>query len=266
LHYPSDILDEIARLDREGTCHFHHLDEVETTLPSLVLRHEGLRTAKQPRKFNLGELTRAPRGSEGLAQPHLGGTEERSGHRRGHITPGNLDPLWVIPSSVTLPARRTSLACRRAAVAKRRRSWRRDALAAWAVYMLLGLYLVVDGYTNQNADGQWGILALAIGALPAIGLMGYTYVSRRMSRPTAHRPTGPIAASREPIPAGLRFAVLRRDGFRCAYCGQGEPEGVQLHIDHIVPVARGGRTELENLVTACATCNIGKSASDLVGS
>ena len=88
------------------------------------------------------------------------------------------------------------------------------------------------------------------------------YLARRR-RPI--RPGGPVAMSREPIPAGLRFAVLRRDGFRCAYCGRGEGEGVKLHIDHLVPVARGGLTELENLVTACATCNIGKSATDLIG-
>ena len=151
-------------------------------------------------------------------------------------------------------------------MAGRRRSWRQKARDVWALWLFVGLYLVVEGYTNRNADGQPGVVMLEIGALPAIGLVGYWYVRRRLSRPTPRRPTGPIAASREPIPAGLRFAVLRRDGFRCAYCGRGEPESVKLHIDHIVPVARGGRTELENLVTACATCNIGKSASDLVGS
>ncbi len=106
---------------------------------------------------------------------------------------------------------------------------------------------------------------LEFGTLPAVGLVGYWCLRRRLRRFTARRPASPIAASREPIPAGLRFAVLRRDGFRCAYCGRGEAEGVKLHLDHTVPVARGGRTELKNLVTACATCNIGKSASDLVG-
>jgi 5-methylcytosine-specific restriction endonuclease McrA len=49
-----------------------------------------------------------------------------------------------------------------------------------------------------------------------------------------------------------------RAGFRCAYCGRGKPENVKLHIDYIVPVARGGTTELENFVTACARCNVGK--------
>jgi hypothetical protein len=74
-----------------------------------------------------------------------------------------------------------------------------------------------------------------------------------------------VAPGRTPIPAGLRFAVLRRDGFRCVYCGHGEPDGAKLHLDHLVPVSRGGLTNLGNLVTACQDCNLGKSAMDLVG-
>jgi hypothetical protein len=66
--------------------------------------------------------------------------------------------------------------------------------------------------------------------------------------------------ARQPIPAGLRFAVLARDGFRCRYCGctASEP-GVVLQLDHVVPVAAGGATSEDNLVAACADCNLGKS-------
>lgn len=58
----------------------------------------------------------------------------------------------------------------------------------------------------------------------------------------------------------LRFQVLRRDGFKCKYCGviAGEAE---LTVDHVVPVALGGRDEASNLVTACRPCNSGKSAT-----
>ena len=150
---------------------------------------------------------------------------------------------------------------------RRRASWRSNALRIWGLWLLVGVYLIVDGVTNHNGDWRLGAPMLALGTLPALGLGVYRYIRRWLARrQLARRPAGPVAYSREPIPAGLRFAVLRRDGFRCAYCGRGEPEGVQLHIDHLVPVARGGKTELDNLVTACATCNIGKSASDLLGS
>lgn len=58
----------------------------------------------------------------------------------------------------------------------------------------------------------------------------------------------------------LRFEVMRRDGHACHYCGRKPPE-VTLQVDHVVPVALGGKDEPGNLVTACPDCNSGKSSS-----
>lgn len=58
----------------------------------------------------------------------------------------------------------------------------------------------------------------------------------------------------------LRYEVLRRDNHQCRYCGRSAPE-VPLTIDHVTPVALGGRDEASNLVTACTECNSGKAAS-----
>jgi hypothetical protein len=60
------------------------------------------------------------------------------------------------------------------------------------------------------------------------------------------------------IPAQLRAEVLNRDNFTCQWCGAKAPD-VVLHIDHIIPVIRGGKTESRNLQTLCHACNIGKS-------
>jgi 5-methylcytosine-specific restriction endonuclease McrA len=57
-----------------------------------------------------------------------------------------------------------------------------------------------------------------------------------------------------------RFQILRRDGHTCRYCGRSAPE-VVLHIDHVIPVARGGTDDDTNLVVACQDCNLGKKAS-----
>lgn len=65
--------------------------------------------------------------------------------------------------------------------------------------------------------------------------------------------------SRQSIPKRLRYAVLERDGYRCRYCGAGVDDA-KLHIDHRMPVAKGGTNDFENLVTACADCNLGKHA------
>lgn len=57
----------------------------------------------------------------------------------------------------------------------------------------------------------------------------------------------------------MRYDVLRRDGFRCVLCGASADEGARLHVDHIVPVSKGGKSEYDNLRTLCERCNIGKS-------
>lgn len=56
----------------------------------------------------------------------------------------------------------------------------------------------------------------------------------------------------------LRFLILERDQFTCRYCGRKAPD-VQLAVDHVVSIADGGPDAIENLVTACQDCNLGKS-------
>lgn len=62
------------------------------------------------------------------------------------------------------------------------------------------------------------------------------------------------------IPLGLRFKVLYRDDFKCVLCGNNPPAspGLVLHVDHIVPWSKGGKTVIDNLRTLCAACNIGR--------
>ena len=56
--------------------------------------------------------------------------------------------------------------------------------------------------------------------------------------------------------AFTRFNVFLRDEFCCQYCGaKGE-----LTFDHVIPRARGGVTSWENVVAACATCNLKKGS------
>ncbi len=87
--------------------------------------------------------------------------------------------------------------------------------------------------------------------------------------------------------SALTLAVYRRDGFRCRYCEMPvvlsaarramiriapnvllwPPKDDQKHaafyaltavVDHLVPHARGGTNNPENLVTSCQSCNYGK--------
>ena len=47
----------------------------------------------------------------------------------------------------------------------------------------------------------------------------------------------------------MRYNVLERDNRKCQMCGKGIIQGVILHIDHIIPVTKGGKTKMENLQT-----------------
>jgi 5-methylcytosine-specific restriction endonuclease McrA len=51
-------------------------------------------------------------------------------------------------------------------------------------------------------------------------------------------------------PAWTRDGVLRRDGYRCAYCS-----GPAATVDHVLPRCRGGQDTWQNTVAACGRCN-----------
>ncbi|WP_296762076.1 HNH endonuclease [Sediminimonas sp.] len=59
--------------------------------------------------------------------------------------------------------------------------------------------------------------------------------------------------------AFTRFNLFLRDEFRCQYCGSRD----NLTFDHVVPRAAGGTTTWENVVAACAPCNLRKGARSL---
>lgn len=99
-------------------------------------------------------------------------------------------------------------------------------------------------------------------AWPSRSPMSPDRPTARAGRPTKDR----VPRARDALPARLRFDVLQRDGFRCAYCGRsGGAPGVVLHVDHVVPLVAGGATTVDNLVTACEECNLGKATRSLVG-
>ena len=68
-----------------------------------------------------------------------------------------------------------------------------------------------------------------------------------------------IAEQRRLMTDSLRYDILVRDGFRCKICGASAADGVKLHVDHILPVSKGGKTVESNLRTLCERCNLGKS-------
>tara|TARA_B100001123_G_scaffold434797_1_gene561994 strand:- start:584 stop:1210 length:627 start_codon:yes stop_codon:yes gene_type:complete len=66
---------------------------------------------------------------------------------------------------------------------------------------------------------------------------------------------------RESISVRLRSEVLKRDQYTCVDCGASprKDPSVNLHIHHVIPVSKGGKSVIDNLVTNCDACNLGKS-------
>ncbi|KKU76575.1 MAG: HNH endonuclease domain protein [Parcubacteria group bacterium GW2011_GWA2_47_64] len=107
--------------------------------------------------------------------------------------------------------------------------------------------------------------------------MGGSIVVEPMTEKTAETDTRVIAEGKAQhvkisysrnIPMSMRIRVLDRDNFRCVFCGRSPATdlGIKLHIDHIVPFSKGGKTTLENLQTLCQECNLGKSDKENIGS
>ena len=55
-------------------------------------------------------------------------------------------------------------------------------------------------------------------------------------------------------PNFTRFNVFLRDKFTCQYCGSKD----ELTFDHLLPRSKGGKTNWNNVVTACSDCNVKK--------
>ena len=55
-------------------------------------------------------------------------------------------------------------------------------------------------------------------------------------------------------PNFTRFNVFLRDKFSCQYCGDKK----DLTFDHLLPRSKGGKTNWNNVVTACSACNVQK--------
>lgn len=85
----------------------------------------------------------------------------------------------------------------------------------------------------------------------------------------AHHPEWPPRAEkgrrRSSLSPRLRFAIFKRDHYRCQLCGASSltNKSVELEIDHKVPLAKGGTNHMDNLWVLCRPCNQGKSIDDL---
>lgn len=62
--------------------------------------------------------------------------------------------------------------------------------------------------------------------------------------------------------SAARIRVMKRDRFRCTYCGVPGTDA-ELEVDHIIAVANGGSHHISNLTTCCRACNQDKGTKSL---
>jgi len=67
----------------------------------------------------------------------------------------------------------------------------------------------------------------------------------------------PAPSVRGAIPSDVKQLIWSRDGGRCRACGS----NTELQFDHIIPIAYGGGSDVENLQVLCGPCNRRKGAS-----
>jgi 5-methylcytosine-specific restriction endonuclease McrA len=68
---------------------------------------------------------------------------------------------------------------------------------------------------------------------------------------------------RRRTPRFSKTNIFLRDLHHCQYCNTLFPKS-NLTMDHVLPISHGGKTEWENIVTACSPCNSRKGNNKLI--
>lgn len=125
-------------------------------------------------------------------------------------------------------------------------------------------------YTEPDPEGKIGCEERGMARLAGVSLRAWRRIRPKLEPFFRITPAGWILDRdwvnvngaqnlRPAVPAGLRSFVMQRDNYRCGYCGTADGP---FHLDHIVPVSKGGATDADNLICACSPCNLDKKAKD----
>jgi len=53
----------------------------------------------------------------------------------------------------------------------------------------------------------------------------------------------------------LKLRTQERDDYTCQKCKLQDKSGIKLEVHHIIPIYKGGKDELDNLITLCFDCH-----------
>lgn len=111
---------------------------------------------------------------------------------------------------------------------------------------MIGLLQSIKKRTNKVfRDPDRGIRHLAqSGFLIKISKGVYKYVTMLVNK-----------RELEDFTASQKRVILEKDNYKCVLCGKGKKDGVELHIDHIIPKDLGGKATIENGQVLCSQHN-----------
>lgn len=128
-----------------------------------------------------------------------------------------------------------------------------------SIYPKGGIY--AEHFPYLDSDGQYLNICPDLLGLQVEDCPEYKKEKRRQE----HKVKYLSRFNRVYIPKTVRQAVAKANKYTCAYCGRHinslleNGERLKGVIDHIVPLAKGGTNDIENLTLACRECNSRKS-------
>jgi HNH endonuclease/Homing endonuclease associated repeat len=115
----------------------------------------------------------------------------------------------------------------------------------------------ISGDTYIRRFGSWNkALLAAVESMPTSDDPGDA--AEQPEQPVPPPASANRCEGRNTLSVRKRFFVFKRDRYRCRICGR---SGIELEVDHKIPVAQGGSDALDNLQTLCFDCNRGKRHS-----
>jgi predicted restriction endonuclease len=86
---------------------------------------------------------------------------------------------------------------------------------------------------------------------------------KQSKKDNSHNHSNPQARKRAWLPFSLRQQVAAKCKYKCLSCGRSVHE-TKCHVDHIVPLARGGGDDINNLALLCEHCNLRKGSKIMI--
>lgn len=71
-----------------------------------------------------------------------------------------------------------------------------------------------------------------------------------------------MQAERRKLTPQIKATIALRDDFQCQFCGK-KLRWHEVTVDHILPICKGGKTDIENLQILCSHCNSQKGSKNV---